>query len=985
MSLVFPPTRSARVFGISPGLDFSDVFVDGLMARSAGWRPEDLARVTIFTNTQRAKRRLEVMFGAHGPLLLPQIRVISDLAQDPLLAPSRGPAEPHVAARLRLAQLVRKLLETEAGLAPPVAAFDLAGSLSELMDEMAGAGIDLNAFDTINVDMASHHWQTTLKFLRLLAQVMPEDDLAIGAEARQKRAVAALADHWRHNPPQGPVLVVGSTGSRPATADLMDAVLNFPNGGIVLPGFDTALNARSWTIMKDAKQSAEDHPQYGFAQLSDRLKFDLHAVSDWSDRAETTDRSALISLAMRPAPVTDEWRSDGPDVVQNLGVALAGCDILVAPNERVEATSIATALRQGLNTGQSVALITPDGTLARRVTAQLARWGILPDESAGQPMNLSPEGVFLGLLLTWCETQDPVTLISLLKHPLCAAHGQRGPHLMLARKLDATVLRNCGPRVNWDHLRSWAEDNEEASAWVTWLAQCLEHTAQPDTDMLDTHVARHRQLAEALASGQDATPTAVPSPFWDTEPGRIIDRVMQDLRDATSAAGPISPFDYRAVFSTMIAAEKKRPQGFVPDQRVLIWGQLEARVQSADLIVLGGLNEGIWPSQPPPDPWLNRQMRRNIGLSVPERRIGLAAHDFQLAASAPRVILSRSARQDNQPTVPSRWLVRLENLVRGLGDDAVEVWDQAKARGAAHVARAEAIVAPTATVPAEQRPAPIVPMQARPKRIYVTHAETLVRDPYAYYARQILNLRELPRAGRAADPRDRGNALHLVLEQFVAETLDRLPEDAEATFRRVLDRVIETEVPWPAQGRLWRARLARLASDFIALEKTRRDVARPMQLETKGTIKIPGFARDLELAAKADRIDLAADGSVAIYDYKSRIDTRKQVMAFATQLPLEAKMASMGGFLDGAARAAVRLELIGLSKPGEVHAFDLDDEEIETIWENFLRLVAHYEDPNAAYPSRLRIMKERDQADYDHLARRGEWADGDTFVTISLS
>ena len=972
MTTIFSDRPQTRIFGIAPGRDFSHDLVAGLLARHAGTSPDVLARTTILTNTQRAARRLETVFAQTGPCLLPRIRVITDLARDPLLAdPAPTSDEPPIATHLRLTQLVRRLLETDTGLAPPVAAFDLAASLAELMDEMAGADIPANAFDTLKVDTASRHWQTALQFLRLITQLWP--DARNGPDARQIQAVRNLAIRWAENPPRDPVILAGSTGSRAPTRELMSAVLALPQGALLLPGFDHTLGPESWAVLTDP--TTADHPQFGFAALANALGFDPNQVAHWHAPEPPTARAQLLSLALRPAPVTHEWRRAGPALAPQLPQAFAGLDILTAPNERAEAAAIAAALRAGLDTGQSVALITPDGTLSRRVTAQLARWDILPDESAGQPLHLTPEGVFLGLLLDWSHTPDPVTLTALLKHPLTASQGDRSAHLALTRRLDATYLRDCGPVVDWPALQSWATEDDKL--WTSWLEAALTQTCQATT--LADHVARHRQLAEALCADPYATAAPTPNPFWTTDLGAALDRILSQLTDVTDAAGPVSGRDYRAIFDRLTSAEKRRSDSPTVDQRVLIWGQLEARVQSADLIILGGLNEGTWPAQPPPDPWLSRDMRAALNLASPERRIGLAAHDFQQSASGARVIMSRASRLDNTPTVPSRWLVRLENLVNGLGAQAQSEWTSACQRGETLLAQADALDAPDSNQTAAPRPAPVPPMAARPTRIYVTHAETLVRDPYAYYARHILNLRELPRAGRLPDPRDRGNALHATLEKFVADTLTGLPNDADAAFVRALDWTMENKVPWPAERRLWHARLARLATDFIRAEQARRQIAQPQGLETKGVVRIPGFARNLELAAKADRIDVASDGGVAIYDYKSSIPTDKQSKAFAVQLPLEAKMVTMGGFLDKLAHHAVALELIGLSKPGEVHGYSTDMEGINRIWDNFLRLIAHYEDPASAYPSRLRVHKNRDDGDYDHLARRGEWADGDDF------
>lgn len=971
-----------RLFGVAPGQDFSDTFIAGLLERLAGSPPEVLARVEVFTNTRRARRHWESLLRNGPAQLLPRIHVVSELSQDPTLGPVADLAEPPIATRLRLTQLVRRLLEVEKGLAPPIAAYELAGSLTALMDEMAEAGIPPEALGDLDIADASNHWQTALKFLTLISGLWDGDQQApaLGTEARQALAVDALAARWAASPPAHPVIVAGSTGSRGPTAALMQAVLRLPQGGVVLPGFDFDLNARSWRALSDPDHHSPDHPQTGFAALLQRLDLTPQAITPWQGDTRSTPRTRLVSLALRPAPVTDEWRRDGPGLLPDVAPALDGVSLLNAPSERAEAAAIAVSLRQTIDTGGTAALITPDGTLARRVTAALDRWGILPDDSAGRPLPLIPEGVFTSLVLDFLISPAPVTLTALLKHPLCAQGWDRGAHLRLIRHLDIDVLRDCGPVVNWDAVTTWAAKKEGGPPWAAWLRDTL--CPIPPADALDARAACHRLTAEALASGPGLPPATT---LWTNDQGRATARILTRMAEATADAGPMTWRDYAAVFHDLLSAEKLRPEGYVPDQRVLIWGQLEARVQSADLIVLGGLNEGTWPAQPPADPWLSRDMRRQLGLPMPEKRIGLAAHDFQQAACAPRVVLSRSARLDNTPTVPSRWLVRLENLVAGLGPDGTAAWKAATARGDTLIATAEAQDTPTETLTRAPRPCPVIPVDKRPNRISVTQVETLVRDPYAFYAAKVLKLRALPRSGRAPDGRDRGTALHLVLERFLKATFDGLPDDAEAAFQRILADTMAGAVPWPAQRRIWQARLARIAADFIAQERLRRSRARPAEQEVLREVSLPGLARDVYLTAKADRIDLTDTGEVAIYDYKSTLPTDKQALLFQQQLPLEAKMASLGAFLEQTARRAVHLELIGLSKPGQALELDSDPETIEEVWARFLQLVEMYEEPDRGYPSRLRPHKQFDAGDYDHLARRGEWADGDIYEPEDLS
>lgn len=976
MTSLFALSDRSRVFGIPPGCDFSVSFLDGLKRRLGGQPPEALARVEIFTNTRRAQRRWEELLLDGSAALLPQIRVVTDLGNDPRLSPPADPSETALSKQLMMMQAVRKLLESGQSLAPMSAAFDLAGSLQSLLDEMEGEGIDTAELRKLEIADHSEHWQTALKFLLIMETVATQGQAASGSDARQRQAVRTLAQNWADNPPTHPVLIAGSTGSRGSTALLMEAVLKLPQGGIVLPGFDFDLDRDSWKQLAQAAEGAIDHPQFGFAELAARIGFDTGEVARWGDSTPPSPtRNALVSLAMRPAPVTDQWLTEGPAHKASLPQSTGDMSLLEAPNERFEASAIAIALRKAVEDGKRAVLITPDATLSRRVTADLERWGITPDDSAGVPLRFMPPAIFLDLVMQSASNPPETTdFLSILKHPLCAKGWERGKHLALTRKLDVDRLRDIGPLVNWEILVDWAANIEDAPAWVAWLQRVFEALAMPPKASLNQYLVRHRAAASALVAGpMDGSDAEL----WDKKAGDAVATIFETLDREDAAAGEISKFEYASIFRAQIGKEAVREEGFAPDKRVAIWGQLEARVQAADLVILGGLNEGSWPKLAPPDPWLSRQMRRELGLQLPERRIGLSAHDFQQAISNGEVILSRSEKSDNTPTVPSRWLTRLDNLLQGIGDDGKSALALMRERGHTYIRLAQAIDVPETTAKAAKRPCPAPPVANRPAKISVTQVERLIRDPYAVYASKILRLQPLSAMGRSADARDRGTSFHSVLENFIKAIPDDVPPDARQIFDQTAEATLAEHVPWPSERRLWLGRLSRVAESFIAREKERRNFGSPALQEAPGRINIPDNARALALTCKVDRIDKAPDGTIAIYDYKSSIPTAKQEKLFNMQLQLEAHMALKGGFEPLGQVRTTHLEFIGLSKANSFRELDSDDEAIAVTWGEFLKLVAHFEALENGYSARIRPMKSVTWGDYDHLARRGEWEDNE--------
>ncbi|MCB1372227.1 MAG: double-strand break repair protein AddB [Rhodobacteraceae bacterium] len=973
---LFAPGPGPRVFALPPGADFTAALIEGLDARLAGAPPETMARIEIWVNTQRARRALTEAF-ANGPArLLPRIRALSELAEDLRLPLELPPAGPALARKLELARLVAALLAAEPGRAAETAVFDLADSLAQLLDDLEGEGIDPAALRRIDAGDHAAHWQQSLRFLDILvthaAATIP------GGQGRLRRVAEALAAAWATNAPADPVLVAGSTGSRGGTRAFMAAVARLPQGALILPGHDPALPEAVWRRLGAGEAGAFDHPQHGFRRLADSLGFDAGAVTSWHPVAPPApERNALVSLALRPAPVTDQWRQEGRGLAGSLAAATDGLAWIDAPDARAEGRAIALALRDAAAEGLRAALVTPDRTLARRVTAELDRWGIIPDDSAGRPLGLVPPGVLLRHLAGLAgEPLAPATLLALLKHPLVAsAPGARAGHAALTARLELERLRGGPPVVDWPALRDWAaEGPEQAAPWIAWLEGALRPLATAGPRPLAAHVAAQVAAAESLAAGHQA---GGEHGLWAKEAGARARALMESLAAAGEAFGPTSPAQYRALLQSEMAARDVPEEAVVTDAGIAIWGTLEARVQSADLVILGALNEGIWPRIPGADPWLNRGLRLAIGLPSPEQSVGLAAHDFQQAITAPRAIVSRAARDAEAPTVPSRWLLRLENLLLGLGEEGRDALAAARRRGDVLLARAADLDRPAAPLAPARRPSPRPPAAARPDALSVTQVETLVRDPYAIYARKVLDLVALDPPGRAADALARGSALHDALDAFVAATEAGLPPDAAAVFAETLRESLARNAPWPAVRAIWTARLDRVAAWFLAGEEERRARARPLAREVRGRLALAGLAWPFAVTAKADRIDRAGDGRFAIYDYKSGgLPSRAEADAFHLQLPLEAAILAAGGFEDLSVGPVSHLELIGLGSRKTL-SLDADPAAISETLDRLRQLIATYQNPATGFTARLRPQRLSYASDYDHLSRHGEWSDGD--------
>ena len=984
--------REPGLYGAAPGADFPAALVNGLRAWAIGRAPDALARVTVLVNTRRMQRRLKALFDAGPPCLLPRILLVTDV-EDLVALPDLPPAVPPLRRRLELAQLVRRLIVADPELAPAAASFDLAESLARLLDEMQGEGVGVDALSGLDVSDQSGHWERCRRFLELVGEYLSGDaSLAADPEARLRLATQALIETWQSSPPDHPVVVAGSTGSRGTTAMLMMAVARLPEGRVILPGFDFDMPAEIWDrLMARADEpsapGAEDHPQFRFARLLARMDRAPGGVRPL-EAAEAPDpaRNRLVSMSLRPAPVTDQWLRQGP-ALGDLRLATRGLSLLEAPDARGEADAIALILRHALETGRTAALVSPDRMLTRRVAARLDRWGLEPDDSAGEPLALSAPGRLLRQVSALAvRGADAGSLLALLKHPLTHSAADRGPHLRRTRELELWIRRQGLAFPDAAGLARWAEQSgEDAHAWASWLAGLLPD-AGDGARPLAAWVSDLLDRAGRLAAGPGADP---PGPLWDRAAGRKAWEVGASLSAHAAAGGEMTAAEFDRLLHSILAGEEARdPER--PRTDLMIWGTMEARVQGADLVVLGGLNEGVWPESPVADPWLNRRMRAEAGLLLPERRIGLAAHDYQQAAGAPEVVLSRSRKAADAEPVPARWLNRLVTLLRGLPScQGPEALADMRARGDVWLARARTIDAPRPEddrAPA-RRPAPRPPLDARPRELPVTSIQTLIRDPFAVYARRVLGLRRLNPLTPVADAPLRGQMLHRIFDTYMRDRQGHPSADPVAQLLEVAHRVLRRDVPWPMARRLFFARVVRVADWFVA-DEARRSDHEFLASERSGQIHLSD--QDFTLTATADRIDRLPDGSIAIIDYKTGKPPSAKVMThFDMQLPLEALIAANGGFGGIDPVRVDHIAHIGLGSSPVYSAHSLADESepdfaLPAVREGLERLIAAYGDPDKGYMSRRATDREGYEGDYDHLARFGEWSGTDPAHSVPV-
>jgi ATP-dependent helicase/nuclease subunit B len=967
---------------IDPAVAFLDALAAGWLAQ-AGDDPWQASLGLILLPTRRAARALSEAFlrqTGGRPLLLPRITAFGALDEAPLTLSGALDLPPAVDPAERLAVLSRLILALDGRAGLPTGidrAWPLAAELARLMDEAERAEIDLEAaLRDLPVGEHAAHWQTTLTFLQIVTRTWP-DFLAHGGllnpAARQVRLLHAQARAWEDAPPAHPVWVAGTTAGIPAVARLLRVVARLPQGRVVLPGVDLDMAEAAW----DAIEAA--HPQAGLRNLLVGLDATRGDVARWDGpgwEQGGSGRAALLGRALLPAAALGEWRIRAP-------VALDGLAVLRPADQQEEAVAIALALREALETpGRRAALVTPDRDLAARVAAELLRFGVVADDSAGEPLAQTPPATFLRLIAqAVAERFAPIPLLALLKHPLAAGGLAPAAFRSAARALELARLRGPRPAAGLDGMRSGL-DSERAAALLDTLEACLApllvlaaQTAAAPADLLAGLVL----AAEALAA-TDAEPG--PARLWSGDEGEALAMLLAGLQAALPVVPDQRPETLAGLLEAALDGPRVRSRRALRGRdgaehpRVFIWGLLEARLQAVDVVVLGGLTEAMWPPATDPGPWLSRPMRAAIALPSPEELVGQAAHDFVMTAcAAPLAILSVPRRRDGAPCVPARWITRLEALLAGQDRRLTEHPAVAWARAL------DLPDAPRAVAP----PRPCPPVALRPRKLSVTEIETWLRDPYAIYARHILSLRALAPIDEATDAADYGSIVHAALHGFLQGVGAAWPADARALLADAMDGALARAGLRPALFAWWRPRLGRIAAWVAETEADRRARQRPVALraEVRGEYVLTAPAGPFLLTGRADRIERRADGTLAILDYKTGQPPGQADIdrGLAPQLPLEAVMAAAAGFgpeLAGEAAELTYWHLSGGFSPGDVMQVSKGDAAaiaalVATARDKLAELVAAYDDPARTYLSQPHPGFAPRFSDYAQLARVGEW------------
>ncbi len=986
------------IYSINTGRPFATDLASGLLYLMPDRNV--LATAHILVPSRRAVQALTAAFldlADNQPLILPTISALGDVDEfSPGTLAHYGadmpPAMDKIERQLILSPLIQRL-QIGGRAVSPSEAIRLSISLCALLDQVNQSSGSVERLGEVLHDNFATHWGNIKTFLDIVFQRWPD----IAAERhlmdpcmRAMGLLSAQCKDWQQNPPEHPVIIAGSTGSLPSTRALMKVVTGLPQGMIVLPGFpDTYLSEDDCLAIR----TDIGHPLHQLLETLEALDVLSGTVQCWvhQPKSQSSDkddyvaqRRALFLEVFRPAEQSYLWRRLAETHTHITRNALSSVRQIQAADLFQEADIIACLMREILEYPEKTAiLVTADRTLARHVRAALMRWDIKIDDSAGVPLNETITGHYLQLIVEWAQSGGSAqALLALVKHPLASGGMQTSIFRKHVRDIEQQALRGYLPDSSAEGIAEKLKNFPELLHIYQFhilapLAPVMEAFRHPTPDM-GMLADAHSQAAENLAQ-TDIENRAILE-LWGSPSGKEAAGLLEKLTHF-GAHMSLSALDYPAAFLAMTKQSTVRSV-YSTNRRLGILGTIEARMQSADLVILGGLNEGVWPPHIAPDPWTNASMRKALGLPDRRWRTGLSAHDFFMNVCAPEIVMTRAIRVDDVLTTPSRWLKRLSTVLKAIGLEKALATDVPDGVGAIMAAQRAIIPKPC------DMPAPRPVLSLRPRSFSATDFDKWITDPYQIYARKILKLRRLDPVDKRPDSALKGMLFHDVFAQF-SKRHDNgpLPESAFENLMDEARRLFKPYLRHPQISVFWFSRFQSIASWFIETETLRRADVSYTLIEKRGHITSQSEAGPFELSATADRLDFHTDGSWTIIDYKTGATPSKTKVkdGRATQLLVEAVIAASGGYDETEGR------LVKTTGNPPIRALDYwqlsgkRDSAVEltsVLPANFnfascllelQRLVSAFDDEDQAYLSEPDPAHRPRFSDYRHLARVKEW------------
>ncbi|MBR1544477.1 MAG: double-strand break repair protein AddB [Alphaproteobacteria bacterium] len=980
----------AKVFNISPRYPFLDVLASYIV-NTAKQDGANIANDIILLPTRRACRHLKDIFlniSGGEAVLLPTILPLGDIDENGLanldyenesLDSDLPPAISKIKRNLILSTLIKAKMSdfTEEQ------AYSLAVDLAHLMDTVEMEELSFNNLQYLVPEEYSIHWQETLEFLKIVTEEYPkilDDNNVMNPVARKVALIKKQIEYWKKFPPKGRVFAAGSTGSLVPISYMLRFISKMERGFLILPGLDKNISDKDFEILTaDYPKTNQNHPQYGLLKLIKGLDLKISDVPELPIYREydiaDSDRELLSSHIMLSSEMNDDW-SNLPKLKNDV---LSDVSELCLDTDSDEVFAVAGLLRKAVAENKKALLITPDRKIAKSVANELKRWNIIVDDSAGIPASDTTTGNYIILVLKMLyDNFSPYSILAVLKHKYTSLGYKKDELDNIISDFENKVLRGKISLNTLDKMIQEASKYDNVYNLLLKIKDVSKGMYEKITDSQKYSIYdllySHLSLVENFVSGPDVDVNDV---MWNSDLhsdlSAELSSLLSSLKEIKEENNSVKIDEmtasaYFVFISNYLLSLSLRPK-INSHPNIAIMNSIEARLITADLYIMSGLNEDTFPSVTSDDPWMSRPMKAKFKLPLPERKIGLSSHDFVEFFCKKNVVMTHAVKVDGVNTITSRWLTKLSAIV----NIANLQWKNPLSEEVKSWIRLSSFSSNSSRC---KRPAPCPPVDARPKKLSATWIEKWYRDPYIIFANKILKLKKLDDINPVAGPAELGTVIHNSLEEFKKKNL--------STFDELMQIMHNNAVPYMdiPQIDFWYTKFETVAKWFIDYEASIKNLISFSFQEETGKLKItPNFT----ITAKADRIDVLRDNRAIVFDYKTGTPpSEKEVLSgYAPQLPIEALILKNGGFDNiktNSKIGGVRYIKLTGSQNGHISGEKLDDsidEIVETAFKNLKENIELFSRQSTPYLSRPNPNKVghsiENYSEYAHLARVKEW------------
>jgi ATP-dependent helicase/nuclease subunit B len=747
-------------------------------------------------------------------------------------------------------------------------AFAEAPSLVKLHQDLQNYDISLEQlYEAVPFELSSH-WEKNLYIVRAVFKFYNEFLEQNNKQDKyqfQNKLIELYIQQYYSNPSIAEyVFAIGFNDTTQLGKKILKQITNLDNGCFVFP----YINQEYFKVEKLDSTNSQ-YAIHSLAKFLDINPYNLKYIGEKSTNIEFVDNVFL------PYEQTYKWANEKIDYdFKNL-------NIITADEILQEAKSIALIMREALETkDKTCALISPNRALAQHVIQELKKWNVDVNDSAGTPLNNTIKGQFslnlIDMIINDFTIENIIPVVTsqaINKKFKFDYHKSKDAFLelgIISTNIDSSIesLEN---KIKQN--LPWQNKSRIKDETITNALNILNMLKQSTVNL---NVTSNKNLAVWATIHLDTLLEYInPEDLFDNDEGKALAEVFVQLKQTEL----ISEVDLKTYFQTfkLLLEQTVVRQTTNLHPRLFIWGAPEARLQKIDRIIIADFNDATWPGKIKSSLWLNPSIRSQLNMPDISVSAGLNANDLYNQLLAKEVYITRSKKDEQGETIPSRFLTRLDNalteqnklIAYANGQYYLDILDKITSTK----------VKEYLNVPKYKAKLTMLDGQKLPAEISASSIKNLANCPYKFFLNKIIYVQELEDVKEIA-PNIWGTVVHLMLEVFLAGekyglTKLNLPlkKDKKDEYIQRFNLIIESVLSQINSNIIdlsWRNKLNKISEEFLEISLKNNSSEIFTEQEYKyGNLK-----------AIYDRVEFTPDGA-NIIDYKTGTPpTKKDMISF---------------------------------------------------------------------------------------------------------